>query len=244
MMLEQLRMSPPILIESYNESLIRSKEYLSKEPPRLVLRERHPANETGELLKLLQEQTNALKAALIDFPPDEGEDQEDAMYKLREQLDKKYELGRTGAYFLALGDVGIISPDHAMRHFIVEDVLTSITAEAFAKEYPGKPNPFSPLAQIYDEGVWPHGFRTIGGKQAFVVHVPITFKTDVEEQSRTLVMMGCWADGDEELNYVHSFEDDCRFNMDVNMGEPRQVEESGHSFYMTDPKPLEFAEAE
>jgi hypothetical protein len=78
--------------------------------------------------------------------------------------------------------------------YAIIDVLWEITR--YIKGYGD--NPFEKIVKIYDMGLYPRGFRKRGRTEKFVVDFPLkTYK------------LGCWAEGENELLYMHGWDEYC-----------------------------------
>lgn len=238
---ELLRSSGAISVEDYEVMVNRMTRYdRFTQPLRLRLRQVEPENKLGDLVSTLQQRTTEALLGIRHFSqPDESQDT--TYGRVRGQLDEKYQIPTLALYYHAVGDVGADNPENALALAVSEDLHNQYLMEAFNKEYPNKHSPFRELNDLYAEGVWPQGFRVIEDTEVFVVHVPITFRA---KSSKGVMVLGCWSDGEKAINYAHSFSDNCQYNLNMSsplgrFGVPRRVEESDHSFFVSEPPEID-----
>lgn len=190
--------------------------------------------------KGFKKKTNQITAALGDLS--EGDKSFDETYqRVANHLDKKYEHPVLALYYSAVGDAGADNPENSLALSRSEDIHARYLAESFQKEYPEQANPFTSVRELFAEGVWPRDFRIIEGREVFVVDVPLLVTSSAGNKH---ILSGCWSDGETELRYLHSLNDDCQYNFDTSMSlkesSPRQVESLHSSFYVSEPPIIEF----
>lgn len=230
---KQIRMSPPLGMDYW--------EYLQKTgrftlDPRLVLREREPERKYRELIPKLQTLTSQFLDCILGHVQGQEKPSE-AFERLRLELDQKYKHHVMGLYYRAVGDAGAGDPSNTMALCQAMDIHNDMLSESWGKEYPDKPNPFSYLAEMFELGIWPKGFRVADEVERFLVDVPLTLKQDAQDPDG-VVMLGCWADGDTDIYYIHSFGDDCRFNINLYDERPERVIKKEELSFFTHIPPL------
>lgn len=232
-----IRTSGFMTVEDYETTIDRLMQFERwTEPPRLQLREAMPENRLGDITQRVQERTTAVVAGLQPLVQ-EGETLAEAYSRVRTELDTKYHHPVMALYYHAVGDAGAGSPDNALSLFVAEDVHNQYLMRSFEQEHPETPNPFAAIDGLIAEGVRPSGFRMVEGEEKFVVDVPMVMRS---KSPRGMVVMGCWVDGDTEIEYGHSLVDDCSFNLNFaelrqKKGVSRVIEESDESFFIHEP---------
>lgn len=80
---------------------------------------------------------------------------------------------------------------------IIKDVFKDVR-EDLKYEKALEIDPSEKLSKIYNLGLYPKGFKKVDGTEKFVVDFPLkTYE------------LGCWAEGDSEILYIHGRDEDC-----------------------------------
>ena len=241
MVIEAIRSSGAIYQEEYEDVVKRlttGQYHRYQEGPKLKLREVSEEEDLLVLISKIKVKTDQIQTAFTELAAP-AESLEDTYRRVAGDLDKKYDHPVLAMYFHAVGSAGADFIDNAVALCKTEEDHSKYLAEAFDKEHNGTYNPYRAVNEMFEEGVWPKGFRSIEGHEVFVADVPLIMRTS---SNRALLVMGCLSQGEERIKFVHSLNNDCRYNLDLSFpsgqGQPRKVEPSQITWFMSEPPVL------
>lgn len=194
-----------------------------------------------ELIRTLQEGASRI-TGIVSGLKREGESLADAYTRVGEELDGEYNYTRTrqARQFLPLMPAGTVHEYSIGLYFAVESEVAAKRAKFWRAEHPDSPNPFGEVQKLFESGFLPKGFRVVEGEEHFVIDIPMRAPSEQRENDASIIL-GCWSNGDERIEYFHMVVDDCEYNMNLDFGKGKNISGLGEFSEFGEPGEVDIA---